>query len=164
MRLKVGLAGCMEIENFELCVKNQFIWKNKQNDLCFLKNIHFYWCSWAALDPLAGRLFETPKVDYILSLISNINIRIVHKWSQYSIIENYDSTKYVLIFSIIFVLPIWRSIQTSCVIADSLMNDVLSWDKPLSELHLFWNSLGQYFETGSKFTKLLLNIFRNCGP
>jgi hypothetical protein len=64
MRLKVRTRGPHRNKKIELCVKNQFIWKNKQNDLCFLKSLHFFLmfagCMWSA-----GRVFETPALDSI---------------------------------------------------------------------------------------------------
>jgi len=49
---------------FELCVKNGFVLKNKQNNLLFPSNLDFFWCSRAALDTLAGRMFETPVLKH----------------------------------------------------------------------------------------------------
>ncbi len=42
MRLKESLAGRMKINEFELCVKNQFIWKNKQNNPLFTLKSSFF--------------------------------------------------------------------------------------------------------------------------
>jgi len=53
MRLKVRSSGPHEYKNFELCVKNQCIWKN--NSLFPLKSSFFLM--------FAGRVFETPVLD-----------------------------------------------------------------------------------------------------
>jgi hypothetical protein len=53
MRLKARSRGPQENKIFELCVKNQFIWKNKQNNsLCPFKSTFFLM--------FAARVFETP--------------------------------------------------------------------------------------------------------
>jgi len=55
MRLKVKSRGPHGNKNSELFVKNQFIWKNKQNDLIFPSKSSFFLM-------FAGRVFETPDV------------------------------------------------------------------------------------------------------
>jgi len=57
------LAGRMEIKKVVLCVKNQFIWKTSKMTYVSLKIFIFFWCSRAALNPLAGRVFETPALE-----------------------------------------------------------------------------------------------------
>jgi len=52
MRLKVRSRGPHEYKNFELCVKSQFIWKNKQNNSLFPLKFSFFLM-------FAGRVFET---------------------------------------------------------------------------------------------------------
>jgi len=45
--------------NFQLKTKNTPNWKNRQIVYELKKNCRIFRCSWAALDPLGGRVFET---------------------------------------------------------------------------------------------------------
>jgi len=60
MRIKVRSRRPHGNKNLNYVHKNQWIWKNKQIDWMFPSKSSFFLCSRAALDPLAGRVFETP--------------------------------------------------------------------------------------------------------
>ena len=53
MRLKVRVCGPHQNKIFELCVENQFIWGNKENNSIFPFKSSFFLMN-------AGREFETP--------------------------------------------------------------------------------------------------------
>jgi len=59
MRLKARSRGQHENKIFELCVKNQFIWENKQNNSLFPLKSSFFLMFAGRMWP-AGRVFETP--------------------------------------------------------------------------------------------------------
>ncbi len=97
MRLKVWSRGLHENKIFELCVKISLIGKIRKIAQFFPSNLQFFWCSRAALDPLAGpmwtagRVFETPALQHILwhkcfsnvitkSLILPVTLKVLHGW------------------------------------------------------------------------------------
>ncbi len=62
-----GLAGRMNIKILNYIFKINVFGKINKLAQCFLKNLHFYQCSRAAIDPLAGRVFETPGLEQSFS-------------------------------------------------------------------------------------------------
>ncbi len=57
-----GLAGHMKIYilNYVIKINLQYLDKTKQNNSMFPIKLYFFLCSRPALDPLAGRVLETP--------------------------------------------------------------------------------------------------------
>jgi len=57
MRLKERSRGPLgNKKKLDYVLKINLFGKISKLNLCFLKNLHFFWCSRAALDPLAGRI------------------------------------------------------------------------------------------------------------
>jgi len=111
MRLKVRSCRPHENNFFYFVLKINLFGKIRKITRGFLSNIHFFWCSRAALDPLAdrmwpaGRVFETPDLKDAKPNLRHILRRnkeqLLHRIASVNVYINIQCNQQLLIIAIL---------------------------------------------------------------